>query len=75
MLALFGHVCTPSAAAAIPLATNARLPFFGAFTGAELWRASFNRHIFDVSVSYYDQTELIVKQLTAKGLTRIAVFQ
>ncbi len=73
-LALFGYVGTPTAAASIPLAANARIPFFGAFTGAELLRSPFNRYIFNVRASYYDETELIVKQLTAEGLTRIAVF-
>jgi len=74
VLALFGYVGTPTAAASIPLATNAKLPFFGAFTGAELLRSPFNRYIFNVRASYFDETELIVKQLTAEGLTRIAVF-
>ena len=74
VLALFGYVGTPTAAASIPLATNARLPFFGAFTGAELLRAPYNRFIFNVRASYFDEAELIVKQLTAKGLTRIEVF-
>lgn len=74
LLALFGYVGTPTSAASIPLATTARLPFFGAFTGAELLRSPFNRYVFNVRASYFDETELIVKQLTAEGLTRIAVF-
>ena len=74
VLALFGYVGTPTSAASIPLATLAKLPFFGAFTGAELLRNPFNRYIFNVRASYFDETELIVKQLTAEGLTRIAVF-
>lgn len=74
VLALFGYVGTPTAAASIPLSTNAKVPFFGAFTGAELLRNPFNRYIFNVRASYFDETELIVKQLTAEGLTRIAVF-
>ena len=74
VLALFGYVGTPTAAASIVLASKARLPFFGAFTGAELLRTPFNRYIFNVRASYFDETELIVKQLTADGLTRIAVF-
>ena len=74
VLALFGYVGTPTAAASIPLATNAKVPFFGAFTGAELLRTPFNRYVFNVRASYFDETELIVKQLSAEGLTRIAVF-
>ena len=74
VFALFGYVGTPTAAASIPLATTAKVPFFGAFTGAELLRAPFNRYVFNVRASYFDETELIVKQLAAEGLTRIAVF-
>ncbi len=74
VLALFGYVGTPTSAASIPLATTAKVPFFGAFTGAELLRAPFNRYVFNVRASYFDETELIVKQLVAEGLTRIAVF-
>jgi len=72
--ALFGYVGTPTSAASIPLATNAKVPFFGAFTGAELLRTPFNRYVFNVRASYFDETELIVKQLVAEGLTKIAVF-
>ena len=74
VLALFGYVGTPTSAASVPLATNAKVPFFGAFSGAELLRAPFNRYVFNVRASYFDETELIVKQLAAEGLTRIAVF-
>ncbi|MEO7278580.1 MAG: ABC transporter substrate-binding protein [Casimicrobium sp.] len=74
VLALFGYVGTPTSAASVPLATNAKVPFFGAFSGAELLRTPFNRYVFNVRASYFDETELIVKQLVAEGLTRIAVF-
>ena len=42
-------------------------PIFGAFTGAELLRTPFNRYVFNVRASYFDETELIVKQLVAEG--------
>ena len=74
VLALFGYVGTPTSAASIPLATTAKVPFFGAFTGAELLRSPFNRYVFNVRASYFDETELIVKQLAAEGLTKISVF-
>ena len=74
VLALFGYVGTPTSAASLPLATNAKVPYFGAFSGAELLRAPFNRYVFNVRASYYDETELIVKQMVAEGLTKIAVF-
>lgn len=74
VLALFGYVGTPTSAASIPVATRAKLPFFGAFTGAELLRTPLNRYVFNVRASYFDETEAIVRQMTQGGVTRIAVF-
>jgi branched-chain amino acid transport system substrate-binding protein len=45
----------------------------GAFTGAELLRAPFNRYIFNVRASYFDETEAIVQHLTAMSVDKIAV--
>jgi len=74
VLALFGYVGTPTSAASIPLATKAKVPFFGAFTGAELLRNPPNRYVFNVRASYFDETEAIVRQMTQGGITKIAVF-
>jgi ABC-type branched-subunit amino acid transport system substrate-binding protein len=74
VFALFGYVGTPTAAAAMPIFTEAGVPFVGAFTGAELLRSPLNRNIFNVRASYYDETEAIVQHLTAMGVSRIAVF-
>src|SRR5687767_7677239 len=38
VFALFGYVGTPTTQAVIPIFTEARVPYFGAFTGAELLR-------------------------------------
>ena len=74
VFALFGYVGTPTCLAALPLVNAAKIPFFGPFTGAEALRDPFNKSIFHLRASYYDETALIVKQLTSLGLTRIAVF-
>lgn len=74
VFALFGYVGTPTAAAALPIFTQAKVPFFGAFTGAELLRDPFNAYIFNVRASYYDETEKIVEQLVSTGARNIAVF-
>lgn len=74
VLALFGYVGTPTSAASIPIATKAKVPFFGAFTGAELLRTPLNRYVFNVRASYFDETEAIVRQMTQGGVTKIAVF-
>jgi branched-chain amino acid transport system substrate-binding protein len=74
VLALFGYIGTPTSLAALPLATAARVPFIAPFTGAQALREPFNRYAFHVRSSYYDETGEIVKQLTAVGIQRIAVF-
>jgi ABC-type branched-subunit amino acid transport system substrate-binding protein len=72
--ALFGYVGTPTCLAALPLVTDSKMPFFGPFTGAEALRDPLHRSVFHVRASYFDETALIVKQLTSLGLKKIAVF-
>lgn len=74
VFALFGYIGTPTSLAAVPIFTAAKVPFFGPFTGAEALRQPFNRLIFHVRASYYEETALIVRQLTNLGLNKIAVF-
>lgn len=74
VFALFGYVGTPTSLAALPLVNQAKIPFIAPFTGAEALRDPFNKLVFHVRASYYDETELIVKQLTQLDLKRIAVF-
>ncbi|MFT4242411.1 MAG: ABC transporter substrate-binding protein [Acidovorax sp.] len=74
VFALFGYIGTPTSLAAVPLFNQAKVPFFGPFTGAEALRQPFNRLVFHVRASYYDETALIVRQLTHLGLKKIAVF-
>lgn len=74
VFALFGYVGTPTSLAALPLFTQAKVPFFAPFTGAESLRQPFNRLIFHVRASYYDETALIVRQLVNLGVKKIAVF-
>ena len=74
ILALFGYVGTPTSNAALPIFTEAKVPFVGAFTGAQSLREPFNRYIFNVRASYFDETEAIVQHLVQSGSKRIAVF-
>jgi len=74
VFALFGYVGTPTSAAALPVFTQAKVPFFGPFTGAELLRQPFNRYVFNVRASYYDETDAIVEQVVSIGGKSIAVF-
>jgi ABC-type branched-subunit amino acid transport system substrate-binding protein len=75
VFALFGYVGTPTSVAALPVINQAKIPFFGPFTGAEALRDPFSRNVFHVRASYYDETAAIVKQLTTLGLKKIAVFR
>ena len=74
VFALFGYVGTPTSQASLPIFTEAKVPFVGPFTGAELLRNPHNRYIFNVRASYYDETEAIVQHLTAMSINKIAVF-
>jgi branched-chain amino acid transport system substrate-binding protein len=74
VFALFGYVGTPTCVAALPLVNEAKIPFFGPFTGAEVLRDPFSKNVFHLRASYYDETGLIVKNLTSLGLNKIAVF-
>lgn len=71
---LFGYVGTPTSQAALPIFTEAKVPFIGAFTGAQLLRDPFNRYIFNIRASYFDETEKIVEQLVSLGSKSISVF-
>ena len=74
VFALFGYVGTPTSQASLPLFTEARVPFVGPFTGAELLRNPVNPYVFNVRASYFDETEAIVQHLTAMSVDKIAVF-
>ena len=74
VFALIGYVGTPTSVPAIPVFTEAKVPFIGPFTGAEALRQPFNRYIFHVRASYYDETDKIVEQVVSTGGKNIAVF-
>lgn len=74
VFALFGYIGTPTSLVALPLATEARIPFFAPFTGAQALREPFNRYAIHVRASYFDETAAIVRQTTSVGIKKIAVF-
>lgn len=74
VFALFGYIGTATSLAALPLATEAKLPLFAPFTGAQALREPFNRYAIHVRASYFDETAAIVKQVTSIGIKRLAVF-
>ena len=74
VFALFGYVGTPTSNAALPIFSKAKVPFFAPFTGAQSLREPFNREIFNIRASYFDETEYLVQKLVNTGLKNIAVF-
>jgi branched-chain amino acid transport system substrate-binding protein len=74
VFALVGSVGTPTTLAAVPAINEEKIPLIGPFTGAQGLREPFNRNIFHVRASYFDETERIVQHLTTLGISKIAVF-
>lgn len=74
VFALIGSVGTPTGLAALPIITEEKVPMVGMFTGAQALREPFNRQIFHVRASYFDETERIVQHLSTLGVSKIAVF-
>jgi branched-chain amino acid transport system substrate-binding protein len=74
VFALLGYVGTPTGVAHLPVVTQAKVPLVGMFTGAEALRVPFNRYVFHVRASYYDETEKIVEQVVSTGGRKISVF-
>lgn len=74
VFALIGAVGTPTGLAALPIFSAANVPMVGMFTGAQGLREPFNRNVFHVRASYFDEAERIVQHLTTLGVKKIAVF-
>ncbi len=75
VFAMIGTVGTPTAAATQPIATAAKVPFVGAFTGAGFLRNPKLENVINVRASYDAETEAWVKHLTEDlGIKKIAIF-
>jgi ABC-type branched-subunit amino acid transport system substrate-binding protein len=75
VFALVGAVGTPTSAAAQPIATAAKVPFIGAFTGAGFLRNPKLDNVINVRASYDAETEAWVRHLTEDlKIKKIAIF-
>jgi ABC-type branched-subunit amino acid transport system substrate-binding protein len=64
VFAVIGNIGTPTALVTIPYATENKMLFFGAFTGAKLLREDPpNRYVFNYRASYVQETAEICKYL------------
>ncbi len=74
VFALIGAVGTPTSRAGQPIATEAKVPFIGPFTGAEFLRNPYNRYVVNVRASYFQETEAWIDHLTRDlGISKIAI--
>src|SRR5580700_2896307 len=74
VFALVGAVGTPTSKAGQPIATAAKVPFIGPFTGAEFLRNPYNRYVVNVRASYFQETEAWIDHLTKDlGISKIAI--
>ena len=74
VFALIGEVGTPTSKAVQPIATAARVPFIGPFTGAGFLRDSSLGNIVNYRATYAQETEAWIKHLTEDlGHERIAI--
>ena len=74
VFALVGPVGTPTSKAGQPIATDAKVPFIGPFTGAEFLRNPYNRYVVNIRASYFQETEAWIEHLTKDlGITKIAI--
>jgi branched-chain amino acid transport system substrate-binding protein len=75
VFALIGAVGTPTSAAAQPIATAAKVPFMGAFTGAGFLRNPKLDNVINIRASYGAETEAWVRHLTEDlKVSKIAIF-
>jgi len=75
VFALFCYVGTPTTVKILPLVEEAQIPLLGMFTGANALREPFNRNLFNIRASYYQETAAAVRHLVQDlGIRRIAVF-
>ena len=74
VFALIGPVGTPTSKAGQPIATDAKVPFIGPFTGAEFLRNPYNRYVVNIRASYFQETEAWIEHLSKDlGITKIAI--
>lgn len=74
VFALIGAVGTPTSKASMPIATAAKVPFIGPFTGADFLRNPYNRYVVNIRASYFEETEAWIEHLTKDlGISRIAI--
>ena len=75
VFALIGAVGTPTSKAVAHIVSDAKIPFFAPFTGAEFLRKPFEKYVVNVRASYFQEMERLASYLIdKKKLKRVACF-
>jgi len=72
VFALFGYASATLSRPALPFVEKHRVPFLGAFTGADPMRI-FNKHVYNMRASYADELEKIVEHFVPLGVKRFSI--
>lgn len=56
-----GSVGTPTSKSVEPLISDAKIPYIGPFTGAEILRKPFKKFVVNLRASYFEETEEMVR--------------
>jgi ABC-type branched-subunit amino acid transport system substrate-binding protein len=68
LVAIVGNVGTPTAVVSLPIAREARIAFYGAYTGAGLLRSTPpDRYVINFRASYAQETAAMVDALIKEG--------
>ena len=70
---LFGYTGRNTSEVALPVITQANIPFFGAATGGESIHGVFNKNVFNVRASYKVEMQSLVNYLVNTGQKQIAM--
>ncbi len=71
---IFGCIGAATCNAAVPVISQANVPFVAPANGNEIMRTPFNRNIFHTRASFANEVEHIIDHLTTVGVKKIAVF-
>lgn len=71
---LFGYTGAQNSAAALPIVTAEKIPFFAPVTGSKIVYRSFNRQVFTIRASYLAEYNYLLSRLSQIGLRRMALF-
>jgi ABC-type branched-subunit amino acid transport system substrate-binding protein len=72
VFALFGYPSATLSRPALPFVEKNKVPFLGAFTGADPMRV-FNKHVYNMRASYADELEKIVDHFVSIGVKRFSI--